>query len=930
VDTSKYQTGLRTCLNFIIARHGGAYNRPGTKFITEVVDSTKKSRIIPFIFNNDQTYILEFADQKIRFIRNGARVVEAAKTANNGTVANPVEITTSAAHGYTTGDTVLIERPSTNVLSGMLKELVDNTFAITVTGGTTFTLNGVNGLGFAAWAGTADVSKVYEITSPYLEADLFDLHFVQSADVITIVHPDYAPRELSRTGHTSWSLDEIAFKPTEPHPTAASGSGTAGSNTYKYKVTAIDPETQEESLPGVEAAVGGGIDGITIGGGPSFTVTVSTASNHGLSDGDTVLIDGITGTTELNGRRFEIENASADNFDLVDENGSGYTAWSAGGTVAREEIYITNVTDPATNSHTITWTGASDVKEYAVYFEENGVFGFIGTAGSETFVNEGTPPDTADTPPRERNPFRVSGTFPSTVSYYQQRRVFAGSDDEPETIFTSRTGFHSNFTTSYPIKDDDAIRFTLAGRRVNRIRNLLDLGTLVAFTSGSEWTINGDSAGTLIPSAINARQETYFGSSNLQPIIVGRNALFVQDRGSVVRDLLQDFEVSGYRGSDLTVFASHLFEGFTLDDLTYHQVPNSIAWFVRSDGVLLGMTYVPEQQIFAWHQHSMGVAVESVEAIPSGQEDLVYVISNRTVNGSTVRYIEEMQTRLIGDQEDMIFMDSAYTYDGRNTDTTLTATVTGGTDWDEDESLTLTFSSAVHGGGVGSDEIHLFDTDGSIVRFTVEAAPGESTTGTVFTVRPDRTMPVGLRGVATSSWTRAKKVIYGLHHLVADDLSVLGDAHVVGSPNDPDQTTYTVASDGSLTLDRAYGTIHAGIAYLSDLETLDIDITGGGTLSDWKKNPTAIGLLIESTMSAYAGTSPPADGNDANDGLFEYKIRNLEDYDDPTSLTTGYIQVNAPGTWNHGGRVFVRQIDPLPLGVLGVLPIGSLPTGGRL
>src|SRR3990172_12607873 len=74
VDVVKYATGLRTCRNFLIQRHGGAANRPGTEFITEVKDSSKVVKLIPFIFNSDQTYMLEFGDLYMRIIRNGAQV----------------------------------------------------------------------------------------------------------------------------------------------------------------------------------------------------------------------------------------------------------------------------------------------------------------------------------------------------------------------------------------------------------------------------------------------------------------------------------------------------------------------------------------------------------------------------------------------------------------------------------------------------------------------------------------------------------------------------------------------------------------------------------------------------------------------------------------------------------------------------------------
>ena len=89
VDQVKYANGLKTCRNSMVMRHGGTTNRPGTVFVAEVKDSSKTVRFIPFIFNSDQTYVLEFGDQYMRVLRNGAQVVESAKTISGATQANP-------------------------------------------------------------------------------------------------------------------------------------------------------------------------------------------------------------------------------------------------------------------------------------------------------------------------------------------------------------------------------------------------------------------------------------------------------------------------------------------------------------------------------------------------------------------------------------------------------------------------------------------------------------------------------------------------------------------------------------------------------------------------------------------------------------------------------------------------------------------------
>lgn len=757
VDVAKYTTGLRTCRNMIVLKHGGIQNRPGTKFIGETKTSSNEFRLIDFVFNSDQTYVLEFGDQYMRVIHNG---------------------------GYVTS------------------------------GG-----------------------SVYEISTPYVKQDLFDLNYIQSADVITIVHPSYAPRELARTGHAAWTLSAITFSPSVTTPSGVSVSGTSGSETFTYHVTAVDPETFEESLAGTKTQA--------------------------------------------------------------------------------------NLTAPATNAHTISWTAISGVDEYNVYLESNGIAGFIGVAGTNTFVNSGTSPDTTDTPPTARNPFSGSGNYPSAVTYYQQRLTFANTENDPEKVFGSRSANFKNFTVSSPVQDDDAVTFSLRGRSVNEVRHLLDLGTLLIFTSGGEWSVEGNDAGVILPTAINPKQRSYRGSSDLRPLVVGNSAIYVQARKSIIRDIFSDL-VEGYKSEDLTIFASHLFEGYTIVDWAYQQNPNSIVWVVRSDGALLGLTYLREHQIWAWHKHDFpNGQVETICVVPEGNEDAVYLGIKRTIDGLTVRYVERMTDRLINentDIKDKIFMDSTLTYDGRNTSAT-TMTLSGGTTWDHFETLTLTASAGYFVSGDVGNQIHITLTDGSVLRCTIVGY----TSTTVVSVQSHKIVPASIRNTATTNWSKAVDEVSGLDHLEGESVSVFADGFVVANPNNDSYDSISVSS-GSITLDKSYTVIHVGIPYLSDIETLDIDTVNSETLADKKKIITNVSIYVNKSRGVWVGPKPPTDDSiDPLEDLTEMKLRKYEGYDAPPNLLTEVISVNIKSEWNSSGRVFVRQVDPLPLEVLSIIPSGMIP-----
>ena len=212
-DIAKYVTSLRTQRNQITLRGGGSSNRPGTKFVIETKDSSKASRLIPFIFNSAQTYVLEFGDQYMRVHRNGANI----------------EVSGVGAWGagptYVIGDLVVDGGVNYYCILGHNNQQPPNV---------------------TYWYALTD--DIYEIPTSYLEADLFTLEYKQSADVITIDHPSYDPQELSRTADTTWVLANASFVPGVVTPTTVAVAGTGGATPYTYHVTALDPDTGEESL----------------------------------------------------------------------------------------------------------------------------------------------------------------------------------------------------------------------------------------------------------------------------------------------------------------------------------------------------------------------------------------------------------------------------------------------------------------------------------------------------------------------------------------------------------------------------------------------------------------------------------------------------------------------------------------------------------
>lgn len=316
----------------------------------------------------------------------------------------------------------------------------------------------------------------------------------------------------------------------------------------------------------------------------------------------------------------------------------------------------------------LTWTAVAGAAEYYVYKDPdgNGTLGYLGTATGQTSFNDtGQVPDFNLTPPIARSLFTTVNNYPGTAAYYQQRRVFANTHANVETVWASRTGFRSNFAISSPLQDDDAVTFAIPAAR--GIQHLVALKRLLVLADTGEWIVLGDQEGILTPSGMHPEQEGYAGAAAAPvPIVIGRTVIYVQYLSRLVRDLRFNERADGFESRDLTVLASHLFKN-TILRIDFAELPHSVVWCVRDDGTLLGLTYLPEFEVFGWHRHDTGASgvFEDVCVVPEGDEHAVYVVVRRTINGSAKRYIERFASRkIITLNTDAFFVDCGITYNG--------------------------------------------------------------------------------------------------------------------------------------------------------------------------------------------------------------------------------------------------------------------------
>ena len=790
IDDSKYQQGAATMRNFIAKPQGPAENRPGFAFVKEVKDSTKAVRLMSFTFSTVQTMVIEMGDQYFRFHTQGATL-----NYSNGAAWN-------SGTNYAVGDIALY-----NGVNYYAKTAHSNSQPPNATNW---------------YALPADMT--YEIPSPYLEAELFDIHYVQSADVMTIVHPSHAPRELRRLGATKWELKTINFGSPIASPTGVS-------------VSAYIPS--------------------------SSSTNADTFENHEYV-------------------------VTAIGSNLIDESAQSSTA------SVSNNIFVTGA------KNTISWSAVTGAARYRVYKEQAGVFGFLGETTSTTIVDANIAPDFSRTPPVYDNPFPSSNNFPGAVSYFEQRRVFAGTNNDPQTIYMTKSGTESNMSFGIPIRDDDRIKFRVAAREANTIRHIVPLTQLLLLTGSAEWRIASVNSDAITPSSISVKPQSYVGANNAQPVIVNNSMVYAAARGGHVRELGYNWQANGFITGDLSLRAPHLFDNFTIIDMALAKAPLPIVWMTSSSGKLIGFTYVPEQQVGAWHQHDTDGTFESVATVSEGNDDVVYCVIKRTINGATKKYIERMGTRLYATQRDSFFVDAGATYNGTNTNTGLNVTISGGTNYTKGESVTITANYNLFNAPPNIDDkgdaIVLVDGT-NFYRCNIVS----TTSQTVATAKLDKDLPVSLRNTPISTYEVARNVISGITWLEGKTVSILADGAV---------HPQKVVSSGSITLDRAASVVHVGLPYESDLQSLPLALQAEAFGQGRVKNLNHVWVRVLESSGIFAGPSA--------DKLVEAKQRTTEPYGSPPNLKTEDIKIMLTPTWQDNGQLFVRQSDPLPLTIVGL------------
>jgi hypothetical protein len=577
------------------------------------------------------------------------------------------------------------------------------------------------------------------------------------------------------------------------------------------------------------------------------------------------------------------------------------------------------VLDLRTTSGTIEidWTASAGATAYNVYksspsfigaVSTGAPLGFIGSSSSLVFLDSNINPDFSQTPPIHENPF-VS-EHPGVSAYFQQRLTYAnGGGNDKDRFWMSKPGTDNNFDISNPTVDDDAIDARLVSLEVNEIKSMIPMPSgLIMLTTHGAWQVSGGAGGVatqggpVTPSTLTATPQAYIGANDVPPILINYDIVFVQQKGSIIRDLSYNIYANIYTGNDISILSSHFFYGHTILEWAYAEEPFKIVWAVRDDGVLLSLTILKEQDMYGWARHDTLGNFKSICTVTEGTLDATYVVVDRPLpNGTVVKQIERLADRTFEfGVEDAWCVDAGVKTPSNMLMANLTISApTGDVTIKADAPIfTTTMSGWVLRAGSGIIQITAFQDTQTLVG---------TVTQTITDIIPND--PLGRPNVAVmGEWSIDKPFtkIFGLDHLDGYTVAVLADGGVVPG---------LIVQNGAITLPNQATKVIAGLGFQAQLQTMYLDLgQEANTVQGKRKKVSALSVRVKDSRGIKAGRT--------FDHLVPIKELNkvTTAMGQPIGLITRDERIIMDPLWDVPGQICLQIDDPVPATVLGVIP----------
>lgn len=567
----------------------------------------------------------------------------------------------------------------------------------------------------------------------------------------------------------------------------------------------------------------------------------------------------------------------------------------------------------------VSWPGVSGAVGYNVYKAEPGLgvapppgaaYGFITSVqgGNVSAIDSNMVPDFTTSPPNVKFPF-AGGNNPGCCCFFQQRLYFAGSNNLPQTFWASQPGFYTNFDTTNPIQADDAITGTLVSFQVNFIKSMVPMpGGLIMLTSGGAWQLSSGSGGLASTAAVTpinatATPQAYNGVSDVPPIVINQDVLYVQYKNSLIRDLEYNIYYNIYASSDVSVLSNHLFFGYQILQWAYAEEPFKVIWCVRNDGQALSFTYLKEQKLHGWARHDTQGSFKSVATVTEGNLDATYWVVQRQIpGGALIQFIERMDDRKLGyGSEDAWAVDCGSQTAGLKPSAVLSPMSSGLGTADFFTSPGV-FVQHQHEGWV----IRVGGGIATIVQVVSATHAIVNITQPIKAIVPNDPLRTPFAQDA-GNWTlwQPLTTVLGLDYLNGLTVAILADGNVLAPQ---------VVTNGSITLEQPATKIVVGLPFTAQLQTMPLDMgEAKDTVQGKRKKISALTVRLSQTRGLSYGQSFAH--------LTPIKEWSQGQFLGTTiPLVTGDERVIMDPLWDVPGQICLQQDNPLPATVLGVIP----------
>lgn len=905
-DLEKYDLALAQAENFFVDYRGGLSNVPGTEFVDFLMNDAAPIRVFPFKFSSSvaNKYLVIFGDGYIRFVQDGAYVLETALTVSALTRGTQTQLTV-ASHGLTSGDWVQV------VSTGETVELVNRTCIVEVVNSSTIILrdhsgNNIDSSAYTALVSGMTIARIYTLSHSYSATDLSALKFNQIRDNVRITHPSYKIQNLKRVGHTNWTLTEETFTKPIGRPTgltlttvnAASGAGYSAG----YVVTAVDANGIE-GLPCDMVWVENSKD-METDRDCCIQVNWTIVSGADYYNVYRTRVVRNSGTGSIMNRGYQLGYIGQVRGSVFDDTGitPDFTKTPPinRNPFARGSIKLIRITNggtgyPRTASLTVTDPNGSGFIG-SVVVDSGVVSGFIILDGGSGYTNPTVTVGgggTGFTYTVDLNP--LVDVDPAVSTIHQQRQIYAAPNENPLTVYGSRPGQLSDFSTSPILVASDSFSHEIDSNDFSPIRHLISVrGGIIAMSAGGIWLMSGSENGAITATDVQADANVYTGVSDVVPLKIDTDILYTSGTGGRVNALAYQDQYKLYTPTDISILANHLIDKKRIISWAYADEPHRLIYAVREDGVMLLLTMIKEQEVFAWTRRVTRGQYLDVATFDGDGETDVYFIVRRKINGVYRKVIERLATRALETQEDAWFLDCALGLPVTYPEAELEIAAATGT------GIAATATSAVF------TSAHV----GAVLRFGGGKARVTSVQNAVSATLDIITDFDQLEHYSTvprlaqiGEWTLdiPATTISGLYHLEGQTVTALADGNVIRD---------LVVSGGAVTLPQSATRVVVGIPYKS--VALNLPLTVQGTVVENKrKRVTGLAMRLLDTRGIRVGNKI--------DELYAPRSASMQVLGEANPAFSGITHTIIEPVWGEEGQSYIVQKYPLPATILGYI-----------